>query len=54
MTIKWTKLFIFAAWALMALPASAQNESPLKEKSKKSKSPIEITSDRMRSENGGV
>jgi lipopolysaccharide export system protein LptA len=51
---KWAGLFIFVAWVLMTLPANAQNESPLKEESKKSKSPIEITSDRMRSENGGV
>lgn len=47
-------LIIVSALVFMALPAIAQNETPLKEKSKKSKEPIEITSDRMRSEDGGV
>jgi lipopolysaccharide export system protein LptA len=54
MKIKSFGLYIFIAWVLMVIPVSAQGGSPLKEKSKKSKSPIEITSDRMRSENGGV
>ena len=54
MKSKSAGLIIFAAWVFVALPAIAQNEAPLKEKSKKSKEPIEITSDRMRSENGGV
>ena len=51
---KWIGFFVLFAWVMLVLPANAQKESPLKEKSKKSKSPIEITSDRMRSENGGV
>jgi lipopolysaccharide transport protein LptA len=54
MKSKSAGLIIFAAWVFVALPAIAQNEAPLKEKSKKSEEPIEITSDRMRSENGGV
>ena len=54
MKSKLAGLIIFAAWVFVALPAIAQNEAPLKEKSKKSEEPIEITSDRMRSENGGV
>ena len=54
MKLKWIGLFFYVAWVLMAVSASAQSKSPVKEKSKKSKSPIEITSDRMRSENGGV
>ena len=54
MKSKLAGLIIFAAWVFVALPAIAQNEAPLKEKSKKSNEPIEITSDRMRSENGGV
>ena len=51
---KLAGLIIFVAWVFVTASASAQNETPLKEKSKKSKEPIEITSDRMRSENGGV
>ena len=51
---KWVGLFFCAAWVLMTIPASAQSDSPAKGKPKKSKSPIEITSDRMRSENGGI
>lgn len=59
MRSKWIGLFFYVVWVLMAIPASAQgekaqDESSLKVKSKKSKSPIEITADRMRSENGGV
>ena len=54
MKSKSAGLIIFAAWVFVALPAIAQNEAPLKEKSKKSEEPIAITSDRMRSENGGV
>jgi lipopolysaccharide export system protein LptA len=54
MKIKLAGLIIATAWVLMALPAIAQNETPLKEKAKKNKEPIEITSDRMRAENGGV
>ena len=53
MKSKLAGLIIFAAWVFVALPAIALNETPLKEKPKKSKDPIEITSDRMRSENGG-
>ena len=51
---KLAGLIIFVAWVFVTASANAQNETPLKEKSKKSKEPIEITSDRMRSENGGV
>ena len=51
---KLAGLIIFVAWVFVTASASAQNETPLKEKSKKNKEPIEITSDRMRSENGGV
>ena len=51
---KLAGLIIFVAWVFVTASASAQNETPLKEKPKKSKEPIEITSDRMRSENGGV
>jgi len=54
MKSKLVGLIIFAAWVFVALPAIAQNEAPRKAKSKKSNEPIEITSDRMRSENGGV
>ena len=54
MKSKWAGFIIFFAWVLMTLPASGQSGSPQKGKSKKSKSPIEITSDRMRSENGGI
>ena len=64
MKIKLTGLIIFAIWVFVALPATAQDKTPAKEappgkpavktKSKKSKEPIEITSERMRSENGGV
>ena len=54
MKSKLAGLIIFVAWVFVTASASAQNETPLKEKSKKSKEPIEITSDRMRSENGGV
>ncbi len=43
---------IFIAWALMAVPSIAQTEKP--EKTKQDKEPLEITSDRMRSENGGI
>jgi len=37
MKSKSAGLIIFAAWVFVALPAIAQNEAPLKEKSKKSK-----------------
>ncbi len=47
-----SQFVIFVVLLLMAWPCLAQ--SPLKEESAKSKEPIEITSDRMRSENGGV
>lgn len=47
-------ILIFASWVVIPLPVTAQSKSPLKEKSKKNKEPIEITSDRMRSETGGV
>ncbi len=52
---KWTGFIIFAAWVFfMVSPALAQDKAPPKEKSKKNEAPLEITSDRMRSENGGV
>jgi lipopolysaccharide transport protein LptA len=51
---KWVGLYFCAAWLLMAIPTNAQGESPAKGKSQKNKSPIEITADRMRSENGGL
>jgi lipopolysaccharide export system protein LptA len=59
MKIKGIGLLVYFIWVLMAIPVSAQNDNPSKDTSKKgtsqkSKSPIEITSDRMRSENGGV
>lgn len=44
-------LVTVVAWALMVLPAWTE---PPKDKQKPNKEPIEITSDRMRSENGGV
>ena len=43
---------IFIAWALMTAPSIAQTEKP--QKPKQDNEPLEITSDRMRSENGGV
>ena len=45
---------IIAAWILMAAPSLAQSKSPKTGKKKKDPEPIEITSDRMRSEKGGV
>jgi lipopolysaccharide export system protein LptA len=43
---------IFISWALMALPCIAQTEKS--QKPKQANEPLEITSDRMRSESGGV
>ena len=43
---------IFIAWALMTVPSIAQIEKS--QKPKQDNEPLEITSDRMRSENGGV
>jgi lipopolysaccharide export system protein LptA len=43
---------IFIAWALMVLPSIAQTEKS--QKPKQGDEPLEITSDRMRSESGGV
>ena len=43
---------IFIAWALMTVPSIAQIEKP--QKPKQGNEPLEITSDRMRSESGGV
>lgn len=51
---KLAGFIIFSAWVFVTLPAIAQNKAPLKEKPETSKDPVEITSDRMRSENGGV
>ena len=47
-----TGFIIFIVWALMAMPAIAQTEKS--KKTKQDNEPLEITSDRMRSENGGV
>jgi lipopolysaccharide export system protein LptA len=47
-----TGFIILVAWVLMAVPCLAQNQSP--EKPKQDKEPLEVTSDRMRSEDGGV
>ena len=54
-----TGIIIFIAWALIVTPSIAQTEKSQKpkeksQKSKKDKEPLEVTSDRMRSENGGV
>lgn len=51
---KWLGVLILATLVAIPLSVTAQGKSPLQEKSQKSKEPIEITSDRMRSENGGV
>ncbi len=47
-----TGFIIFIAWALMTVPSIAQTEKP--QKPKQDNEPLEITSDRMRSESGGV
>ena len=47
-----TGFIIFIVWALMAMPSIAQTEKS--KKTKQDNEPLEITSDRMRSENGGV
>ena len=43
---------MFTAWALMVAPSIAQSEKS--QKPKQDNEPLEITSDRMRSESGGV
>lgn len=47
-----TGLVFLVTWVLMAIPDVAQSQSW--KKSKQDKEPIEITSDRMRSEDGGI
>ena len=46
-----TGLIFLVTWVLMAIPDVAQSQSS--QKSKQDKEPIEITSDRMRSEEWG-
>ncbi len=47
-----TGLIFLVTWVLMAIPNVAQSQSS--QKSKQDKEPLEITSDRMRYEDGGV
>jgi lipopolysaccharide export system protein LptA len=47
-----TGIIIFIAWTLMVATSIAQTEK--QKKSKQDKEPLEVTSDRMRSEDGGV
>ncbi len=51
---KLVGLIIFVAWGFASLPAAAQNATVPNGKFAQNKSPVEITSDRMQSEDGGA
>ncbi len=51
-SINWIGIFIFCLASSLLLPLALHGEEKLK--GKENKDPIEITSDRMRSEDGGV